>query len=254
ALVRVSGGRDRRPILEAAWRTLIRTQFHDTIAGCTADSVAAAAEHRLTEVAAYAAELTRGALMDLAGHDPDVQRERTDGTAPGLVLWNPAVRARGGVTVTDITVFRRNVLVGPPSEGLARRCPARAARKCASAAARWKIGSLRSRSSGMAPSRCTTAGAMSAMETCYAWRMAAMRATPTVTARRCAIASSPAAALSPCAGLREVHWSPRWRRGGRLCAEATRASSRGGSRAVRSFVSLSMSTIATAITACALAS
>jgi len=120
ALVRLSGGRDRRPILEAAWRTLIRTQFHDTIAGCTADSVAAAAEHRLTEVAAYAAELTRGALMDLAGHDPDVQRERTDGTAPGLVLWNPAVRARGGVTVTDITVFRRNVLVGPPSEGRRR--------------------------------------------------------------------------------------------------------------------------------------
>ena len=109
------GGRDRRPILETAWRTLVRTQFHDTIAGCTGDAVAAAAEHRLTEVAAYAAELTRGGLMDLAGHDPDLQRERANGSEPKLVLWNPTPRARGGVTVADVTVFRRDVLVGPPT-------------------------------------------------------------------------------------------------------------------------------------------
>jgi 2-O-(6-phospho-alpha-D-mannosyl)-D-glycerate hydrolase len=117
ALSRQAGGRDRRPILETAWRTLVRTQFHDTIAGCTADAIAVAAEHRLTEVAAYAAELTRGGLMDLAGHDPDVQRERADGSEPRLVLWNPAPRARGGVTVADVTMFRRDVLVGPPSAG-----------------------------------------------------------------------------------------------------------------------------------------
>src|SRR5207302_7196979 len=115
ALARYAGGRDRRSILETAWRTLVRTQFHDTIAGSSADAVAVAAEHRLTEVAAYAAELTRGGLMDLAGHDPDVQRERADGGAPRLVLWNPAPRARGGVTVADVTMFRRDVLVGPPS-------------------------------------------------------------------------------------------------------------------------------------------
>jgi len=117
ALSRQATGRDRRSILETAWRTLVRTQFHDTIAGCTADPVAAAAEHRLTEVAAYAAELTRGGLMDLAGHDPDVQRERADGSEPRLLLWNPAPRARAGVTVADVTMFRRDVLVGPPSEG-----------------------------------------------------------------------------------------------------------------------------------------
>jgi len=117
ALSRQAGGRDRRAILEIAWRTLVRTQFHDTIAGCTADAVAAAAEHRLTAVAAYAAELTRGGLMDLVAHDPDVQRERADGSKPQLVLWNPVPRARGGVTVADVTLFRRDVLVGPPSEG-----------------------------------------------------------------------------------------------------------------------------------------
>ena len=117
ALARLSGtGRDRRPILETAWRTLIQTEFHDTICGCSADVVAAAAEHSLTEVAAYAAELSRAALMELAGHDPDVQRERmgTNGGEPALVLWNPAARPRGGVTVADVTFFRRDVPIGPP--------------------------------------------------------------------------------------------------------------------------------------------
>ncbi|HZI83265.1 MAG TPA: glycoside hydrolase family 38 C-terminal domain-containing protein, partial [Casimicrobiaceae bacterium] len=117
ALARLAGARDRRPILETAWRTLVRNQFHDTIAGCSADSVAAAAEQRLDEVAAYAAELTRGALMGLVGHDPDVQRERADGFEPALVLWNPVPRARAGVAIADVTVFRRDVLVGPPSAG-----------------------------------------------------------------------------------------------------------------------------------------
>jgi mannosylglycerate hydrolase len=114
------GPRDRRPVLDTAWRTLVRTQFHDTIAGCTADAVTAAAEHRLAEVAAYAAELTRGALQELAGYDPDLSRERAEGTEPALVLWNPAARARGGVTVADVTMFRRDVLVGPPGDGAAR--------------------------------------------------------------------------------------------------------------------------------------
>jgi len=117
ALARNAGGRDRRPVLETAWRTLVRTQFHDTIAGSTVDAVADAAMQRLTQVAAYAAELTRGALQELAGHDPDVARERAEGTAPALVLWNPAARPRGGVTVADVTLFRRDVLVGPPAVG-----------------------------------------------------------------------------------------------------------------------------------------
>jgi alpha-mannosidase len=119
ALTRLSApaGRDRRPVLDTAWRTLVRTQFHDTIAGTTADSVAEAAEHRLDGVAAYAAELTRSSLQDLAGYDPDTARERAEGAERTLVLWNPAARPRGGVTVADLTMFRRDVLVGPPAEG-----------------------------------------------------------------------------------------------------------------------------------------
>ena len=123
ALARNCGGRDRRPVLDTAWRTLVRTQFHDTIAGSTADVVADTAAQRLTQVAAYAAELTRGALQELVGHDPDVARERAEGTQPALVLWNPAARARGGVTVADVTLFRRDVLVGPTSGRTPRQGP-----------------------------------------------------------------------------------------------------------------------------------
>ena len=121
ARLMVPGSRDRRAVLDTAWRSLIRTQFHDTIAGCTADAVADAAEHRLGEVRGYTHELARGALHELTAHDPDLARERADGAEPTLVLWNPAARPRGGVTVADVTFFRRDVLVGPPAEGRSER-------------------------------------------------------------------------------------------------------------------------------------
>src|SRR2546430_14336373 len=96
------------------FRSLISTQFRDMIAGPTADSVATAAESRLTDVAAYAAELTRASLHRLVGHDPDAARERAGIAEPALVLWNPAARPRNGVATADVTFFRRDVLVGAP--------------------------------------------------------------------------------------------------------------------------------------------
>ena len=50
-------------------------------------------------------------------------RERPGAGAPALVLWNPAVRARAGVVVADVTFFRRDVLVGPPGDRAARAGP-----------------------------------------------------------------------------------------------------------------------------------
>jgi alpha-mannosidase len=120
ALARRYGGRDRRPLLDVAWRTLVRAQFHDTLAGCTSDAVAAAAAERLAQVEALSGELARGALFDLAGHDPDAARERDGETTGALVLWNPAARPRGGVVVADITWFRRDVPIGP-APGTPRR-------------------------------------------------------------------------------------------------------------------------------------
>jgi 2-O-(6-phospho-alpha-D-mannosyl)-D-glycerate hydrolase len=118
ALARRYGGRERRPLLDHAWRTLVRTQFHDTIAGCTSDAVAAAAERRIADVRAAAREISRGALHDLVGHDPDAARERGAPILgePTLVLWNPGARPRARVVVADVTFFRRDVPIGPPPE------------------------------------------------------------------------------------------------------------------------------------------
>src|SRR5438105_3482067 len=114
ALARRAGGRDRRPLLELAWRGLVRCQFHDSIAGCVSDTVARALETRLGGVEALASEIVRGSVHDLAHHDPDAARARPADAQPTLVLWNPAARPRRGVALADVTLFRRDVLVGPP--------------------------------------------------------------------------------------------------------------------------------------------
>jgi mannosylglycerate hydrolase len=122
ALARRAGGRDRRPLLELAWRTLVRCQFHDAIAGCASDDVARAVEGRLTSVEAVTREVLRGAFHDLVRHDPDAAREPgTASPSPALVLWNPAARPRRGVVIADVTLFRREVLVGPRGERVPRQ-------------------------------------------------------------------------------------------------------------------------------------
>src|SRR5438874_1018506 len=120
ALARRAGGRDRRPLLELAWRALVRCQFHDSIAGCVSDTVARALETRLGGVEALASEIVRGSVHDLAHHDPDAARARPGDAQPTLVLWNPGARPRRGVAIADVTLFRRDVLVGPPGARVPR--------------------------------------------------------------------------------------------------------------------------------------
>ena len=115
ALARRAGGRDRRPVLDLAWRALVRCQFHDAVAGCVSDPVAQSLAARYVEVEAFAREIVRGSVHDLVRHDPDVARQRPDAVKPSLVVWNGAARPRGGVVIADLTLFRRDVPVGPPS-------------------------------------------------------------------------------------------------------------------------------------------
>ena len=122
ALARRTGGRDRRPLLDRTWRTLLRGTFHDTLCGCCSDAVARAQATRLDSVEAMNRELADGAADDLSGHDPDASREhpQMDST---LWLWNPVARTRSGVIIADTTWFRRDVLVGPPGNRQARHGP-----------------------------------------------------------------------------------------------------------------------------------
>src|SRR5207302_10144459 len=113
-------GRSRGPWRAPAARAWVRCQFHDSIAGCVSDTVARALETRLSGVEALASEIVRGSVHELAHHDPDAARARPADAQPTLVLWNPAARPRRGVAIADVTLFRRDVLVGPPGARVPR--------------------------------------------------------------------------------------------------------------------------------------
>lgn len=114
ALAARSGGRDQRPLLTHAWRTLVQCHFHDALCGSVSDPVARDVETRFDVVEGTVREMVRGTLDHLVGHDPDVARDRAEQRRPAMVLWNPAVRRRGGLVFAETTWFRRDVVVGPP--------------------------------------------------------------------------------------------------------------------------------------------
>jgi alpha-mannosidase len=120
ALALLRGGPDLGPLLRHAWRTLLRSQFHDSICGCTADLVSRRVEARIEDAETIARELARTGLDAIAGNDPDAARETPARSPARLLLWNPAARRRDGVVVADLTAFRRDVLVGPPGGRVAR--------------------------------------------------------------------------------------------------------------------------------------
>lgn len=101
-------------ILTQAWREVIQCHFHDAIGGCCHDAVADAMAVRLTDAESAVAEVIRSAVHQLGGHDPNRAREGV-ATDPRLVVWNPVARARAGIVEAELTFFRRDVLVGPPS-------------------------------------------------------------------------------------------------------------------------------------------
>lgn len=124
ALALRRGVADQRATLDLAWRTLLRGQFHDTLCGTTGDAAAAAQRVRLDAVRAYASEIARAARDGVIGYDADAARERGGPDASALVLWNPAARPRSGVTIADVSFFRRDVLMGAPAGRTPRRAAA----------------------------------------------------------------------------------------------------------------------------------
>jgi len=116
ALAMATRGGDWRALLHHAWRVLLRSQFHDSIAGTTSDAVARRVELRLDDARRLASEIARTSVNQLAGNDPDSARAEPERTSPRLLLWNPVPRRRKSVVITDVSWFRRDVLVGPPGD------------------------------------------------------------------------------------------------------------------------------------------
>jgi mannosylglycerate hydrolase len=108
-------------VLRDAWRTLLRSQFHDSIGGCTSDAVARRVEARIEDAEFIAREVARQSLDALTGNDPDHARDEPAKTSPALVLWNGVPRKRSSVIVADLTAFLADVLVGPPGDRRPRR-------------------------------------------------------------------------------------------------------------------------------------
>ncbi|HJR16127.1 MAG TPA: hypothetical protein VJ808_04670, partial [Gemmatimonadales bacterium] len=123
ALAQVMRGGDRRPLLRHAWRTLLQSQFHDSIAGTTSDAVARRVELRLDDARNLASEIARASVDELVGNIPDRARAKPESTNPRLVLWNPVPRRRRTIVVADLSWFRRDLLVGPPGDRLSRIGP-----------------------------------------------------------------------------------------------------------------------------------
>ena len=107
------GGPDREDLLRLAWRGLLQCQFHDTLAGTTCDLVQHEQSIRLESVDACAREIALGSIGDLV----------ESGAEPALVLWNPAGHPRSGIVAAELTFFRRDVLVGPPTGRVPREGP-----------------------------------------------------------------------------------------------------------------------------------
>jgi mannosylglycerate hydrolase len=112
ALAALAGGVQRRPLLAAAWRSLLLCHPHDTLCGCSADAVAQAMDARLEDVHAQVDGIRRDAILDLIGHDRERARDARDSWHTVTLVRNAAPRARGGLARLRITETIAPVKVG----------------------------------------------------------------------------------------------------------------------------------------------
>ncbi|MEO7082768.1 MAG: glycosyl hydrolase-related protein [Gemmatimonadaceae bacterium] len=108
-------GATTRPLVEAAWRTLLSAHPHDTLCGCSIDDVASAMELRIRSARNQAEGIRDDSILRLIGHDPVAARGAKEQWQPALVVRNPSARTRSGVAVIQIEQFLRDVPVGPGS-------------------------------------------------------------------------------------------------------------------------------------------
>ena len=93
---RRTGRGDRRALLDDAWRALVRSQFHDSIGGCTSDAVARRVAVRLDDAGRRRGRSRARASTRSPATSPTAPASSRSDTAPRLVLWNPARPAARG--------------------------------------------------------------------------------------------------------------------------------------------------------------
>ncbi|MFO0072320.1 MAG: hypothetical protein ACK55A_09530, partial [Gemmatimonas sp.] len=105
-------------LLHCAWEELLATHPHDTLCGCSVDTVARSMELQQDLVAEQGQGLREAALQQLLGYDPVAARQHVaDFDWRRVVLRNRAPRSRGGIA--EVTLFETlgDEPVGPGSAG-----------------------------------------------------------------------------------------------------------------------------------------
>ena len=115
AIARVRGAFSRRHLVDAAWTTLLACHPHDTLCGCSIDSVARAMDARLEAVMAEGAGIRDDSLADLIGYDAVASRVARAQWREIVLVRNPAARSRAGVAELEIRRYLSDMPVGPES-------------------------------------------------------------------------------------------------------------------------------------------
>jgi mannosylglycerate hydrolase len=101
-------------LLGVAWRELLRAHPHDTLCGCSIDSVARAMDERLESVQTQAGGLRAAALAMALHHDVVASRSQPV-NAGVVVVRNRSARVRSGVAEVIVYETVADVAVGPGS-------------------------------------------------------------------------------------------------------------------------------------------
>ncbi len=103
------------PLLQHAWRTLLRTHPHDTLCGCSIDTVARAMEAAQDDTAAQCHGLRESALVLALRHDGTAARALPPDPRQRVLVRNRVARARGGIASIRMLDTIHDVPVGPGS-------------------------------------------------------------------------------------------------------------------------------------------
>jgi len=101
AMAYAHGGRSRQPVLDLAWREVLRNHPHDDICGCSVDETHDDMEVRFKHAQQVAAMVVDDVTADLAGQ-MDLTHEDRD--AVPVLLYNPLPKAWSGTLLVDMAL------------------------------------------------------------------------------------------------------------------------------------------------------
>ncbi len=112
ALATMRGAKSRKALTEAAWLPLLLCQPHDTLCGCSIDSVARAMDARIDDTVSQSKGIRADSVFDLLDHDRSRARTIPDEWKPAVVVRNPSPHPRSGIALLTVKEFQSDIRVG----------------------------------------------------------------------------------------------------------------------------------------------